>query len=86
MVRVFASHGIFSVTPPRLQESAIDLVTVTNTIPRKPETNINRSATSSWPRSSPKHPPQPHGMSISACSGVPRQVQKWRPRHAESGW
>jgi ribose-phosphate pyrophosphokinase len=40
-VRVFACHGIFSgEAVKRIQESPIDLVTVTNTIPRKPETDI----------------------------------------------
>lgn len=42
-VRVFASHGIFSgEAVKRIQESKIDLVTVTNTIPRKPDVNINK--------------------------------------------
>jgi ribose-phosphate pyrophosphokinase len=42
-VRVFASHGIFSgEAVKRIQESPIDLVTVTNTIPRTPETNISK--------------------------------------------
>jgi len=42
-VRVFASHGIFSgEAVKRIQESKIDLVAVTNTIPRTPEMNVNK--------------------------------------------
>ena len=42
-VRVFACHGIFSGEAiKRIQQSAIDLVTVTNTIPRRPEMDIEK--------------------------------------------
>jgi ribose-phosphate pyrophosphokinase len=40
-VRVFAAHGIFSGNAIRnILDSPIDLVTVTNTIPPRPETTI----------------------------------------------
>lgn len=42
-VRVFATHGIFSGDAVnRIQNSPIELVTVTNTIPRLPETEISK--------------------------------------------
>jgi ribose-phosphate pyrophosphokinase len=40
-IRLFASHGILSgEAVRRIQESPIELVTVTNTIPRRPDTSI----------------------------------------------
>jgi ribose-phosphate pyrophosphokinase len=40
-IRLFATHGIFSgEAVRRIQESPIELVTVTNTIPRRPDTAI----------------------------------------------
>lgn len=40
-IRMFASHGIFSgEAVRRIQESPIELVTVTDSIPRRPETDI----------------------------------------------
>jgi ribose-phosphate pyrophosphokinase len=42
-VRVFASHGIFSgEAVQRIQDSVIDLVTITNTIPQREDTTVDK--------------------------------------------